>query len=262
MNKYDAMRFSNFSDGKFSIPEIVDLYGSRGFGSIAITDHLCEDRTIIGKASAYLGKTLTHASFPLYREILKSEANRAWRQYRMLLVPGFELTRNSILNHRSSHILALGVNEWISASLSVEEICAQIHDLGGLAVAAHPVPTGNFEKQTLYLWGKRDEYAKHFDAWEVSIGKRLFPEVMESGLPMIANSDFHRREHFESWKSLLYCEQDFQAMKYAIRTQNMRLKYVSDEGDLHESILDRITHQLDLRGRTPGLGRGYFPASL
>ncbi len=35
---------SNFSDGRFSIPEIVDLFGGRGFGAIAITDHLCEER--------------------------------------------------------------------------------------------------------------------------------------------------------------------------------------------------------------------------
>ena len=42
---------STFSDGKLSIPEVVDLFGSRGFGAIAITDHLCEERTLIGKAA-------------------------------------------------------------------------------------------------------------------------------------------------------------------------------------------------------------------
>jgi hypothetical protein len=33
---------STFSDGKLTIPQLVDFYGRRGFGAIAITDHLCE----------------------------------------------------------------------------------------------------------------------------------------------------------------------------------------------------------------------------
>src|SRR5580693_3509824 len=98
---------SNFSDGKLSIPELVDFYGSRGFGALAITDHLCEDRTLIGRAARLLGQTLTPASFPLYMEILKSEAARAWDQYKMVVLPGFELSKNSISNHRSAHIVGV-----------------------------------------------------------------------------------------------------------------------------------------------------------
>ncbi|NJM10303.1 MAG: PHP domain-containing protein, partial [Bdellovibrionaceae bacterium] len=30
---------SNFSDGHLSISELVDFYGQRGFGAIAVTDH-------------------------------------------------------------------------------------------------------------------------------------------------------------------------------------------------------------------------------
>src|SRR5690349_3064757 len=89
---------STFSDGKLTIPELVDFYGRRGFGAIAITDHLCETQTVIGKAARYLGRTLTPATFPFYRELLKSEAARAWDRYRMVVIPGVELTKNSILN--------------------------------------------------------------------------------------------------------------------------------------------------------------------
>src|SRR3954470_10646480 len=90
---------STFSDGKLTIPELVDFYGRRGFGAIAITDHLCEQSTLIGVAARYLGHTLTPATFPLYIEILKSEAERAKDQYGMIVIPGFELTKNSISNH-------------------------------------------------------------------------------------------------------------------------------------------------------------------
>ena len=33
---------SNYSDGKLSVPEIVDFYGERGFDCICITDHLAD----------------------------------------------------------------------------------------------------------------------------------------------------------------------------------------------------------------------------
>src|SRR5690242_5569816 len=87
---------STFSDGKLPIPKLVDLYGSLGFGAIAITDHLCEEKSVIGKAAHYIGHSLTRASFPLYMEILKSEAERAWDKYRMIVIPGVELSKNSI----------------------------------------------------------------------------------------------------------------------------------------------------------------------
>ena len=67
---------STFSDGKLTIPEIVDLYGKLGFAAIAVTDHLCESATLLGKAASYLNRTLTPATFPLYREILRTEAER------------------------------------------------------------------------------------------------------------------------------------------------------------------------------------------
>lgn len=224
----DLHLHTTFSDGKLTIPEIVDYFGARRLGAIAITDHLCEDETLIGKAAAYLGRTLTKATFPLYRKILESEANRAWREYRMLVLPGFELTRNSISNHRSSHIVAVGTTDWIDASGSVEDISGQIRAQGGLAIAAHPVFTRKTEKQTLYLWGNREKYAPCFDAWEVASGRVLFPEVRASGLPMIANSDFHRPGHFESWKTLFRCEKDFEAMKEAVRKQELEFQYTRE----------------------------------
>ena len=117
---------STFSDGKMTIPAVIDLYGQRGFGAIAITDHVGESQTVIGKAAGHLGLCLTPATFPLYLEILKSEAERAWKQYKMVVIPGVELSKNSISNHRSAHILALGIEEFISADGDVADIAKEI----------------------------------------------------------------------------------------------------------------------------------------
>jgi predicted metal-dependent phosphoesterase TrpH len=138
---------STFSDGQLTIPELVDLFGQRGFGAIAITDHLCENRTLIGKAAEFLNRTLTPANFPFYTEILKSEAERAWKQYKMVVIPGFELTKNSVSNYRSAHMVGLGVSKFISADGDVLDLARAIRAQGALAIAAHPVATRKVEKQ-------------------------------------------------------------------------------------------------------------------
>ena len=42
---------TNYSDGKLSVPEIIDFYGERGFDCICITDHLADPKRLIGKLS-------------------------------------------------------------------------------------------------------------------------------------------------------------------------------------------------------------------
>ena len=113
---------SHFSDGKHSIADIVDFYGRRGFGAIAITDHLCETNTFLGLGAAYLNRTLTPESFPRYLEVIRNEGERAWHLYKMKVIPGFEITKNYLSNHRSAHILALGVSDFVSADDSIENI--------------------------------------------------------------------------------------------------------------------------------------------
>jgi processive 1,2-diacylglycerol beta-glucosyltransferase len=40
---------TNYSDGKLSVPEIIDFYGEHGFDCICITDHLADPKRLIGK---------------------------------------------------------------------------------------------------------------------------------------------------------------------------------------------------------------------
>jgi hypothetical protein len=234
----DLHMHSTFSDGKLSIPELVDLYGARGFGAIAITDHICEEKTVIGRAAKYLGRTLTPATFPLYMEILRSETERAWKQYRMIVLPGFELTKNSLSNHRSAHILGLGISEYVSADGDIRFLARAIRSQGGLAIAAHPVHTRKAEKQTYHLWDNREALAGEFDAWEVASGPYLFEEVMRSSLPKIATSDLHHAGQMTSWKTVLLCERDRHAVLEAIRKQNLRFVFYREENDhdLHQRI--------------------------
>ena len=239
---------SNFSDGRMSIPELVDFYGARGFGCIAVTDHVCEDRTFLGKAASYLNCTLTRATFPLYLEILRSEAERAWHQYDMVVIPGFELTKNSWSNHRSAHVLGIGIDSWVSADGDITDLARAIRAQGALAVAAHPVLTRKFEPQTLHLGGRREELKDEFDAWEVASGKILFPEVMTSGLPMIATSDLHHAGQINAWKTVLECERHPEAVLEAIRKQRLSFKFYQERA--RSPIEARLCHPLALLTET------------
>lgn len=232
---------STFSDGRLHIPQLVDFYGSLGFGAIAITDHLCESESTIGKVASYIGHTLTPATYPLYLEILRSEAERAWKLYEMVVIPGFELTKNSVSNHRSAHMLGLGVETFIRADGDVVDLARAIRGAGGLAVAAHPVSTRKTEKQTYHLWNRREELRTELDAWEVASGPFLFEEVRDSGLPLLATSDLHRPAQIEAWKTRFECERNREAILDAIRRQDLsfvfynlpyHLKGVVDADDL------------------------------
>lgn len=220
---------SKFSDGQMAIPEIVDFYGRRGFGAIAITDHLCELNTVIGTAARYLESTLTPATFPFYIEMLKTEKERAWDQYKMILITGVELSKNNILNSRSAHMLGLGITDWISADVDVADMAKLIRAQGALTIAAHPVSTRKIEKQTYHLWDRREELAPLIDAWEVASGPFLFDEVADSRLPLIANSDLHRPTQIKAWKTILECEKHEGAILEAIRKQKISFKMYEDD---------------------------------
>lgn len=220
---------TTFSDGQMTLPETIDFYGKRGFGAIAITDHLCENTSFLGKAARYLDRTLTPATFPLYREILLSEAERAKDQYGMIVIPGYELTKNSLSNHRSAHILGLGVDQFMKADGDAVELIETIHDMGGLAVAAHPVNTRVKEKQTYHLWDRREELRHHFDAWEVASGPHLFDEVAYSDLPMLASTDLHRPEQITAWKTIIRAEKHPEALLEAIKKQHVTFYFYEDK---------------------------------
>lgn len=244
---------SSYSDGQLSIPDVVNFYGARGFGAIAITDHLCESSTFLGKAARYLDCTLTPENFPHYLEILKNEAERAWDQFRMVVLPGFELSKNNILNSRSAHIVGIGINQFVPADADIPELARAIRNQGGLAIAAHPVHTRKLEKQTYHLWDRRKELAEEFDAWEVASGPHLFDEVLRSGLPMIATSDFHRPAQINSYKTWIDSERHPEAILDAIRAQKVSFQmYQEDHGnEPRESspsfCLDSLTHNRELR---------------
>jgi len=224
---------STYSDGKWTIPEIIDLYGRAGFDAIAITDHIAETRTIIGKATLHLNLALTPSIYPLYLEEIRKEKERALCMYNMLVIPGFELTINRFLPFKSAHLVALGIDKYIPADADPLFLAKEIREKGGVVIAAHPWFTDRFEPQTLGLWLRRREMQPYIDAWEAGNGDFLNYRMLKSGLSVIANSDFHRLYQFSSWKTLIDAKKNEADILQAVKQQKLQIVYYQAE---HEPV--------------------------
>jgi predicted metal-dependent phosphoesterase TrpH len=206
---------TTFSDGEVELDKVIDLYGEQGFDVIAITDHLVDDQYNSEYKRDHQATCFVEREW--FREYLQrvwKEARRAWEQYSLLVLPSAEITNNTA----GYHILGLDLKEYVDPGLSVEKIVRQVHAQGGVAVACHPhrktKPNGRYLR---YLWDNHQELSDLFDAWEVANRDDLFNVVGLKKFNYIANSDFHSPRHLYSWKTLLRCEKNPEAVKSAIR---------------------------------------------
>jgi len=206
---------TNMSDGTMPLEGVIDLYGKNGFDVISITDHVYEQYTI----NLWLNNnerpcTIAKEKFNDYLELLQKETKRAWRQYKMLVIPGIEVTNN----YGRFHILALDIKEYVDPDQSVEEVISDIQSQGGIAIACHPHhKDSEGEMPFIHLWENHEKYVALFDAWEVANRDDLFNVIGLKKFNYIAGSDFHEPRHVYSWKSLIKSKKDIESVKEAIR---------------------------------------------
>ena len=216
---------TRWSDGRLSIREVVDLYGRTGrFDVIAITDHILMKRDLLGRAArlATLGRrqfSVTEDRFEAYLADIAAEADRAKELYGMLVIPGAEVTQNHIRSRKNSHIVALNIRRFISADQPADEILREIRAQDALSIACHPHhrTTTRLEIGTCYLWEHRQRVAPLVDVWEAANRDDLFSVTSLKHYPYVANSDFHKAKHLYSWKTLLRCEKQWDAIASTLR---------------------------------------------
>lgn len=216
---------TTWSDGRLSLRETIDHYGQTGkFDAIAITDHILMTRDMLARAGrlATLGRrrfSVQAVEFDDYLAAIAAEADRAWTQYGMLVIPGAEVTQNNLRSNKNSHIVALGIRQFISADLSAKDILKEIRRQGALSIACHPHhrTTRRVEISTCYLWDHREELADLVDVWEAANRDDLFSVTSLKHFPYVANSDFHRPKHLYSWKTLVRAEKTWPAIKSALQ---------------------------------------------
>ena len=207
------------SDGALPMRRVIDLFGESGHDVIAITDHITDTQGLFGRAARILRRTVTPKSAPEYFAEIAHEADRAWQRYRMIVIPGAEITHNAPTRDRSCHILALGITEYLSADRPPLRILQEIRRRGAVSVACHPHETSEWFANTFYLWNRRRRLAPWIDRWEVACRWDLFPAVSREKLPAVANGDFHREEHLHAWKTIIEAPRRADAVLDVLRSR-------------------------------------------
>lgn len=216
---------TQWSDGRLTLREVVDLYGQTGkFDVIAITDHILMKKDVLARAGriATLGRRsfgVQEEQFEAYLADIQAEAARAKKEYDMLVIPGAEITQNGLRGSKNSHVIALDVKSYISADQKADEILKEIRRQDGLSIACHPHhrTTRRIEISTCYLWDNRKALAPLVDVWEAANRDDLFSVTSLKHYPYVASSDFHKPKHLYSWKTLLRCEKNWPAVKQALK---------------------------------------------
>jgi predicted metal-dependent phosphoesterase TrpH len=208
---------TTYSDGSVRLGRTVDLFGQSGFDVIAITDHVVNGDNSFGKLAHRFRFSVRADNFRAYLAHIREEAERAWEKYRMLVIPGIEISKNHMTAEKSSHMLVIDIQEFIPACGSYEEIFLEAKKQKALTVACHPHHMSDLSRDTLFLWNNRDKYARYIDAWEIANRDDVFNVISLKKYPYIANSDFHKPRHLYSWKTLLNCEKEIGSVKQCIR---------------------------------------------
>jgi len=200
---------TTWSDGRFTVRELCDLYGRSGFDVLAVTDHTTFDACVQA------------AEFGAYLENVEAEAERARRLYDLLVLPGLELTFDDPDPRASGHAVAVGLREFVGVREGLEEAVRAARAHGAALIAAHPYLP---DEATTALRGtgafaaEPERWAPLVDRFELFNRHTLFAWVAEAGLPCVASGDFHVPEHLATWKTLLPCARREEAVVAYLRS--------------------------------------------
>jgi 3',5'-nucleoside bisphosphate phosphatase len=201
---------TSWSDGSLTPRELVDLYGRAGFDVLAITDHTCEADTAVHEGN-----------FAPYLDEVTAEAERARALYDLVVIPGLELTVEHDDPILAGHALALGLTSFVGVGDGLEDALRASRAQGAALVAAHPyLPTeaDRSWRRTAAFAADPARWAPLLDRFELFNRDTLFPWVAAAKLPGIACGDFHRLDHLATWKTLLPCVKDVQAVLAYLRS--------------------------------------------
>jgi hypothetical protein len=209
---------TTWSDGQLSTRELVDLYGGAGFDVLCITDHVVRGDDPYGDSPAHHVHRDNHAD---YLDELEWEARRARERYDLLVIPGLELTYNDANPARAAHALALGLRSFLSVDEGIEGAMRKARDAAAVVVAAHPYTIDEArrsERGTARFSLELSWAAPLVHRFELFNRHDFFPFVAEHRLPGIATGDFHRPEHLATWKTLVPCQKEEQAVLDYLRS--------------------------------------------
>jgi predicted metal-dependent phosphoesterase TrpH len=213
---------TTWSDGAFSIGQVVDIYGARGFDVLCITDHVVRADDPWLDPEEWRDRGVRAEVYAAYLAEIDREAARARNAYDLLVLPGLELTYNDLEPDRAAHAVAVGLESFVSVDQGIGEAIETAHLAGAAIIAAHPFDDeaqGPVNRARLTRGFAADPGLRELvDRFELFNRMTLFGWVGREGLPAVACGDFHRLEHLAGWKTLLPCEKDAVAVVDYLRS--------------------------------------------
>jgi hypothetical protein len=206
---------TTWSDGDLTLSELVDLYGEAGFDVLCITDHTVRLDDPIPRA-------VDSWAWPAYGAAISAERERALREYGLIVIQGLELTDNQDNLDLSAHALALGIDTHISMERGLVPALEAAQEQGAAVIAAHPYAGHDATplRATRRFWQDRATLDGLIHRYELFNRREVFSWVAEEELPPVATGDFHRSEHLWSWKTLLPCDRDPEAVIAHLRSRD------------------------------------------
>jgi predicted metal-dependent phosphoesterase TrpH len=202
---------SRWSDGAHSVRELVDLYGRSGFDVLCVTDHVVR----VPEGMSRPKVEITAGSHGWYLEAIETEAARARLLYDLLVIPGLELTYEDRDPRQAAHAVAVGLRELVDLEDGLDPALDAARIAGAALIAAHPYrpeDAGEALRWTGRWAAERERSAKLVDRFELFNRHELFGWVAEERLPAVASGDFHVEEHLHTWKTLLPCAKEEDAV--------------------------------------------------
>jgi 3',5'-nucleoside bisphosphate phosphatase len=207
---------TTWSDGSLSVRQLVDLYGRTGFDVVALTDH-----TVRTADAPQAGRGVEVDSFRAYLDAVDDEAERARRLYDLVLVPGLELTYDDAVPGRGAHAVAIGLREFVGVDDGIDFALAAARNRGAALVAAHPysLDASRGAARGTARFALEPEWAvENVHRFELVNRHDVFSWVAEAKLPVVASGDFHHTEHLTTWKTLLPCVKEAEAIVDYLRS--------------------------------------------
>jgi predicted metal-dependent phosphoesterase TrpH len=206
---------TTWSDGALSVRELVDLYGRARFDVLAITDHVVRlDRP---------GSSISAESYNQYLDEVEAEGERAFACYKLIVVPGLELTYDDPDPRLAAHALAIGLRRFIGVEAGLDHALEEARDAGACLIAAHPYTLAAVEgsPRTTARFSEEPDWARDVvHRFELCNRHDFFDWVAQARLPAVANGDFHRPEHLATWKTTFAAARHEEAVVAYLRSRD------------------------------------------
>jgi predicted metal-dependent phosphoesterase TrpH len=201
---------TTWSDGAIDLDTVVDAYGQAGFDVLCLTDHVVREGGMVDERAA-----------PRYFAAVAEAGRRAREHHGMLVIPGLELTWDDPDDASAAHAVVLGVDRFIGLDDGLEAALEGARDAGAAIIAAHPhaLHEDDIPGRTTRRWWLDSGLRSLAHRFELVNRRQVFAWVAERDLAAVASGDFHRPEHLTTWKTVIRCERDPEAVVAHLRSR-------------------------------------------